>query len=238
MKNAVTRTDLNTKLAVPTADVADNVDLVDVIGNKTDAAVTTAGTTKSIMAYIKGLISNVSTVDTVVDDIQTDLSNATDGLGAIKTAVDTVDTNVDTLISNRPKMVERTAANLPQTAQTAYFTVTGKVLISDIVGEVTTVIEGGTNNLELYSNPTVGADVALCTAVDIDADAVGTMYHITGTLADAMIATTSGAFPSQVIPIIVAAGTIDVKTSASKTGATKWVLYYLPLTAGASVTVA
>jgi hypothetical protein len=238
MKNAVTKTDLNTKLAVPTADVADNTDLVDVVGNKTDAAVTTATTTKSLMAYIKGLLSNVGTVDTVVDGIQTDLSNATDGLGAIKTAVDTVDTNVDTLISNRPKMVERTAANLPQTAQTAYFTVTGKVLISDIVGEVTTVVEGGTNNLELYSNPTVGADVALCAAVDIDADAVGTMYHITGTLADAMIATTSGAFPSQLTPIIVAAGTIDVKTSASKTGATKWVLYYLPLTAGASVTVA
>jgi hypothetical protein len=78
----------------------------------------------------------------------------------------------------------------------------------------------------------------LCAAVDIDADAVGTMYHITGTLADAMIATTSGAFPSQVTPIIVAAGTIDVKTSASKTGATKWVLYYLPLTSGASVTAA
>ena len=32
--------------------------------------------------------ANLATVDTVVDGIQTDLSNATDGLGAIKTAVD------------------------------------------------------------------------------------------------------------------------------------------------------
>ena len=235
MKNAVTRTDLNTKLAVPTADVADNVDLVDVVGNKTDAAVTTAGTTKSIMAYIKGLISNVSTVDTVVDGIQTDLSNATDGLGAIKTAVDTV---VDSLVTNRPKLVERTASNLPQSTQTAYFTVTGKVLISDIVGEVSTVIEAGTNNLKLISNPTVGADVDLCAVVDIDADAVGTMYHITGTLADAMVATTSGAFSSQTLPIVLSSGTIDLYCSASKTGQTKWVLYYLPLSSGAIITTA
>lgn len=32
----------------------------------------------------------IATVDTVVDGIQTDLSNGTDGLGAIKAAVDTI----------------------------------------------------------------------------------------------------------------------------------------------------
>jgi len=37
-----------------------------------------------------GTAANLATVDTVVDGIQTDLDNATDGLGAIKTAVDAV----------------------------------------------------------------------------------------------------------------------------------------------------
>jgi hypothetical protein len=37
----------------------------------------------------------LDTVDTVVDGIQTDLDNATDGLGALKALVDTVDTVVD-----------------------------------------------------------------------------------------------------------------------------------------------
>ena len=37
--------------------------------------------------------ANLATVDTVVDGIQTDLSNATDGLGAIKTAVDAIPTS-------------------------------------------------------------------------------------------------------------------------------------------------
>ena len=39
----------------------------------------------------------VTTVDTVVDGIQTDLDNATDGLGALKALIDTVDTVVDAI---------------------------------------------------------------------------------------------------------------------------------------------
>lgn len=46
-------------LTVPSADSTDNVYERDVIGNKNDAAVTTVGTTKSAMAYLKGLITNV-----------------------------------------------------------------------------------------------------------------------------------------------------------------------------------
>lgn len=41
----------------------------------------------------------VTTVDTVVDGIQTDLSNGTDGLGAIKTAVDAIPTSNPTAAS-------------------------------------------------------------------------------------------------------------------------------------------
>lgn len=135
--------------------------------------------------------------------------------------------------------VSRSAANTPQTTQTPYFTVTGgRVLIHHIAGEVTTVLQAGANNLKLVSNPTVGADVDLCAQVDTDADAVGTIYTITGTLADAMIATTSGAVKAQVSPIIVAAGSIDLYASASKTGQTKWVLQYSPLDVGAYVVAA
>jgi hypothetical protein len=137
--------------------------------------------------------------------------------------------------SMTPQRVIKATGTLPQSVAAAKFTVTGKCLISDIIGEVTTQIGAGANNLKLISNPTVGADVDLCAVVDIDADAVGTVYHITGTLADAMIATTSGAVESQSIPQIVTAGTIDVSCSASKTGSVKWSLFYIPLEAGAKV---
>lgn len=46
-------------ISVPAADSTDNVDVTDVVGNKTDAAVTAVGTTKSAIAYLKGLITNI-----------------------------------------------------------------------------------------------------------------------------------------------------------------------------------
>ena len=45
---------------VPTADTTDNAYSRDVVGNKEDAAVTTVGTTKSLVAYSKGILSSLS----------------------------------------------------------------------------------------------------------------------------------------------------------------------------------
>ena len=132
----------------------------------------------------------------------------------------------------------RAAATLPATTATPYFTVTGKILLLDIVGEVTTVVETQANNTKLIANPTVGADVDLCAVLSITADAVGTIYHITGTLANAMVATTSGAGVAQASPLIVAAGSIDLSCAATNTGATKWGVRYQPLEPGARVFVA
>jgi len=197
---------------IPTADSADNDHVADVVGNKTD---TVGG--NSITALVKIM--------------QADLDNATDGLGALKTSIDNIQ-------STQPVIISRTASVLPQTAQTAYFTVTGRVLLVNIVGEVTTVIQTLANATKLVANPTVGADVDLCAVNDITADAVGTLYNITGTLADAMIATTSGAMKSQAANIVVTAGTIDLNCAASATGETKWVLHYVPLDAGSVIVVA
>lgn len=135
-----------------------------------------------------------------------------------------------------PKIVSRTAATLPATTQTPYFTVTGRVLLINIVGEVTTDVQAQACNLDLWSNPTVGADVALCAVVEINGDVVGTMYGITGTVSDAMISPTSGAFSGQALPLVVSAGTIDLKTSATNTGATKWTIQYVPLDSGSTIT--
>ena len=143
-----------------------------------------------------------------------------------------------TIQATQPVIVERIASNLPQTTQTAYFTVSGKALLVNIVGEVTTIIEAQATNIKLVANPTVGADVDLCAAVDINGDAVGTMYNITGTLADTMVATTSGTMQSQVAGVVVSAGSIDLDADESSTGQTKWVLHYVPLEDGASITTA
>lgn len=132
----------------------------------------------------------------------------------------------------------RAAATIPQTAATPYFTVTGKVKILEIIGEITTVHASAANNIKLIANPTVGADVDLCAVVEGNAAAVGSLLTITGTVANAMIITVSAAVPSQASPLIVTAGTIDLSTSASRTGATKWLVRWLPIDPGSLVLAA
>ncbi len=137
------------------------------------------------------------------------------------------------------QVVERSSAILPASTETPYFTVTGRVLITQIVGEVTIVFDGTENSIKLIANPTVGADVDLCTALVATSDTLGTIYTITGTLSDAMVATVSGAVISQANSILVAAGTIDLDTTATDTtGSSKWVLHYIPLDPGSKVIAA
>jgi len=74
---------------VPTADSTANVLERDVVGNKTDAAVTAVGTTKSILAYVKGLVtmSTVQTADSTANAFAGDaVGNKTDaGVTAVGT---------------------------------------------------------------------------------------------------------------------------------------------------------
>ena len=134
--------------------------------------------------------------------------------------------------------VSKDTATLPETTAGELFTVVGRVKVISIQGEVTTVIETQTDNTKLVANPTVGADVDLCAVLDISADAVGTNYTITGTLADAMVATTSGAGVYQAAPVFVTAGTIDLDCAATNTGAVKWTIEYEPISSDWAVTVA
>lgn len=129
----------------------------------------------------------------------------------------------------------RASATLPQTAATPYFTVTGKVRILNIIGEVTTVLGSTANAVKLIANPTVGADVDMCATVEGNAAAVGSLFTITGTIANAMIKTVSATVPSQASALIVTAGTIDFSTAASTTGATKWLVRWEPIDPGALV---
>ena len=132
--------------------------------------------------------------------------------------------------------VERAAASLPQSAQTAYFTIAGGRVLAWILGEVTTVIQNQANNTKLVHNPTVGTDMDLCAVLNIAADEVGTLYAITGVPADAMLGAGQAARFQH--PVILKPGTLDLSTAASNTGATKWAVYYIPIDDGASVAAA
>lgn len=135
--------------------------------------------------------------------------------------------------------VPRATAALPQTAQSALFTISGgRVLLLGIVGEVTTVIQTQANNTKLVANPTVGTDVDICAALSISADEVGCLYGITGLFSDAMVGANAGATVWPRNPVVLPVGSLDLNCAASNTGSVKWNAWYVPLDAGASLVAA
>jgi len=152
--------------------------------------------------------------------------------------------------------VTKATFTLPQTASTAMFTVTGgKVMITSVTGEVTVVLGATATNLNLTYTPSGGAAADLCAATVCTSDAVGTLYGITSGVATDLLCVQSvssiGGTPvaaSEVPnvtyvqalwrPLIVRAGALNLKASASNTGETKWVMTYIPIDDGAAVAAA
>lgn len=135
--------------------------------------------------------------------------------------------------------VERATATLPQTTAAAIFNILGgRIILTSIVGEVTTLIQTQANATKLTSNPTTGTSVDMCATLDITADEVGCLYGITGLPSDALVGTNAGFAPipyrHQCLPV----GTIDLDCAASNTGSVKWTLTYIPLDDGAYVEAA
>jgi hypothetical protein len=157
----------------------------------------------------------------------------------IQTLITTVDTVVDSLNTQLGTRVDRATAALPQTTAGALFTVAGgRVCITEIVGEVTTAIQNQANNTKLTANPTTGTSVDICAVLDIANDEVGTLYGITGTFATAMVGVNAGATVKQTNGVIVNTGTIDLDCAASNTGSVKWSIVYYPIDSGATITAA
>lgn len=120
------------------------------------------------------------------------------------------------------------------------FTVTGIVLVTSIVGYVTTAITVA-NTVKLQANPTVGVTQDLCAATDI-----GT----TDTPAGDLIAIAGGAATAPVLGIgavngysasngiFVAAGTIEQVTATGADGGITWYVTWVPITTGATLVAA
>jgi hypothetical protein len=126
--------------------------------------------------------------------------------------------------------VDRATAALPQTTQSALFTVSGgPIILTGIVGTVTTVIQTQANNTKIVSNPTTGTDVDLCAVLSITGKEVGTLFGITGLFSDAMVGANAGATVMPRNSIVIPIGTIDLSCAASNTGSVKWSVWYVPM---------
>lgn len=134
--------------------------------------------------------------------------------------------NSKTLMAFEPTKV------LPASTTGSIFTITGRVKLLAIIGQVTTVIQTQADNLKITNTPTVGSAVDLCSVLNVSALAVGTQLSIDGVLADALIAT-NGAYVAQAGAINLKAGTLDLITSATNTGSVKWTAIYEQIDPGA-----
>lgn len=128
------------------------------------------------------------------------------------------------------------------------FTVTGKVLITLLTGEVTVVVATTTTLLLERKTSTV----AMCAATTITSDGVGTMYMfsgdagaiLNGTLAagDAPVVglahTSGGPHAPMIFGLEGATETIQAQLDAAGTGTIRWTLFYRPLSLGAKVVAA
>lgn len=137
------------------------------------------------------------------------------------------------------KRVSRTTADVITGAAVPLYTVTGKVLLTLLNGEVTTVIGAGATNAKFQFNPTTGTTNDMCANLDIDADEAGALYSISGTAGDAMLRSESGAIRNMSSNgMILNEGEIEFITGADRTGSIKFELFYIPLTDGATVVAA
>ena len=132
--------------------------------------------------------------------------------------------------------VDKATASLPQTTDGALFTITGgRVYMTAIIGEVTTVIQTQANNTKLVFNPTeTGADQDMCAVLNISGDAVGTLYTISGTVGDALRDDLWIGI-SMTYPMILSEGDIELNCAASNTGNVSWTMFYYPIDTGATV---
>lgn len=128
---------------------------------------------------------------------------------------------------------------------TTLFTVTGgRVLITGLVGRVTTLVGSTTSNCKLVYNPTAaGTSFDMCTAVDIATDAVEQTYYITGNVASTGALLVGGAV-GQANPVfedgyLIQAGTIEQNLSADPVGgAISWSVSWVPWDDGAVLVAA
>lgn len=132
--------------------------------------------------------------------------------------------------------VDRTAATLPATTTTTYFTISvGRILLLALIGEVTTIVQAQATTFKWTSTPTTGTAVDMCATVDLNAKEVGTMIGITGLPADAAVATNAGLTTGMKQQMFLPIGNLRVTTGATSTGATKWSAFWVPVDDGATL---
>lgn len=133
--------------------------------------------------------------------------------------------------------VDRATATLPASTLGNLYTVAGgRVMVSLLIGQVTTVIQSQATTIKVTSTPTTGSAVDLSGTVDCNGLEVGGLLTVIGTFATALgKQNAGGAQGLNLSPIVVPAGSIGITTGATSSGSIKWSIFYHPLDDGAYI---
>jgi hypothetical protein len=235
--------------AVPTGDATTNANIRDVVGNKTDAAQATVGTTRSIMAYVKALMGfhAAGTTDAATNVYARDVvGNKTDAavqtvaadksLVAYTKGVLTDTVALKTRVRNLARKIETDCATnwVTGSSPATLFTVTGDVLVR-VVGTVQTKITSASNDGTLEVG-VAGATAALLaqTIADNTNFAAGAVWVDTSPTIACEPATNAAWF-------LIAGGAniiLTIATNSMTAGAATLYCEWIPLSADGNVVAA
>lgn len=137
--------------------------------------------------------------------------------------------------------VPRASASLPQTATNTIFTVTGPVLLTGLMLEISTAVQAQANAIKFRHTPTGGTVADISGTLDINGYAVGDFVLLQGpTTAGALSQSPTGMRLSTggaggftsfrgTGGIILLSGSLGLNTAASSTGAFKAHCFWAPL---------
>lgn len=228
--------------AVPSADATANALERDVVGNKTDAAVTTVAATKSLMAYLKGAINwlTVGGVDAVANASAADvIGNKTDASVYVPGTTNSLAAYAKGTANLQERVAFKSAATMVN-AQTMFTVAGGPIQIIALASVCATGNDGTASTLQYNITPTSGSAQTISGAsASLASATAGASVTLAGTaLATAALYNANG--PNLIAnpgTIFCPAGTINMVVAVGSTTGT-WAHYlrYKPLAAGVTVT--
>jgi hypothetical protein len=146
---------------------------------------------------------------------------------------DTLVAYIKQLVKGQREWVSGLADTSPLATMNLFTVAGGPVVVHDIIGIVSTVIENKATTVVISLDPTDGgSDVALCTAVDADNDATGTIIRVTRDFSEAAIALLDASEVTDYHSegIILMPGNIIVTYGDTSTGVIDWYCQWTSIT--------
>lgn len=207
--------------------IAANKSLIDALGTNGSAV------TDSAVSVLGAIGANNS------NNAFSSASVVSDADGSVLERLEKLEANY---LASGEKSVQTTTAALPQGTTLTLFTIAGgPIQIIEIFGVVTTNLPATANATKLTCvNSVTTTATDLCSTLDITGKAAGTLFYITGTLANALNAAGAGVVAGlTTIGPRMPAGTIRVDCAGSMaSGSVQWFLRYRPIGTGVTVTAA